>query len=90
MRSTRCHMRKMTVLAVALGAAGLVVGYLIFGRIAGEYLSIGTLFRSADNLLESAFQSVTGLKEARQNILISGAAGVVVGLVVGGVVSRRG
>lgn len=82
-------MGKIITFGLGLGVAGLVFGYLVFGRIAGEYIGLDTLFQSSSNVLEDAFRSLTGLKEARQNILISGGVGAVLGLVVGAVLSRR-
>jgi len=71
-----------------LGAVGLVFGYLIFGRMAGEYLSIESLIRPSQNVLQKLADSVLGIQRIRQNILISGGVGVAVGIVAG-LVSRR-
>lgn len=81
-------MRRVVLLAVLLGAVGLVFGYLIFGRMAGEYLSIESLVRPSQNVLQKLADSVLGIQRIRQNILISGGAGLVLGLVVG-LVTRR-
>jgi hypothetical protein len=81
-------MRRVVLLAVLLGAVGLVFGYLIFGRMAGEYLSIQSLVRPSQNVLQKLADSVLGIQRIRQNILISGGVGVAVGVVVG-LVSRR-
>jgi hypothetical protein len=81
-------MRRVVLLAVLLGAVGLVFGYLIFGRMAGEYLSIESLVRPSQNVLQKLADSVLGIQRIRQNILISGGVGVAVGIVVG-LVSRR-
>jgi hypothetical protein len=69
--------------ALILGVIGLVVGYLIFGRVAGEFIQISTLLQTPDNFLSSAVQNLAGINEARQNILISGAVGAGVGVVAG-------
>ena len=61
---------------------GLILGYLIFGRIGGEYVSIKTVFSQSDNALESIGRNLAGLKQMKQNILISGGAGGVLGLVL--------
>jgi hypothetical protein len=81
-------MRRVVLLAVLLGAVGLVFGYLIFGRMAGEYLSIESLIRPSQNVLQKLADSVLGIQRIRQNILISGGVGVAVGIVAG-LVSRR-
>jgi len=74
---------------VIIGVAGLVVGYLIFGRVAGEYVSIGELLQGPRNVLEDLAESITGIQYARRNVLISGAVGAAVGLVVGALLGRR-
>lgn len=61
---------------------GLVLGYLIFGRISGEYVGIDLIFSSSDNALESFGRNISGLEEMKQNILISGGAGGVLGLIL--------
>ena len=61
---------------------GLILGYLIFGRIGGEYVSLKTVFSQSDNAIESIGRNLTGLKQMKQNILISGGAGGVLGLVL--------
>jgi len=75
--------------AVIIGTVGLVVGYLIFGRLAGDYLPVGRLLQRPHNLLEDLAQSVTGIQNARRSILISGAVGAGVGVVVGALGRRR-
>ncbi len=80
-------MGRIIVSAVLVGILGLGVGYLIFGRIAGEFIPIDQLFRLPGEGIEGALrelgQTITGIKEARQNILISGAVGLAVGAIVG-------
>lgn len=76
-------MQRIIGFALILGVIGLVVGYLIFGRVAGEFIQISTLLQTPDNFLSSAVQNLAGINEARQNILISGAVGAGVGVVAG-------
>jgi hypothetical protein len=80
---------RMILWAVILGIVGLVVGYLIFGRIAGDYVPVGQLLQPAKNVLEDLAQSLTGVQSARRSVLISGAVGAAVGLIVGAVGRRR-
>jgi hypothetical protein len=68
--------------AIILGIAGLVVGYLVFGRIEGEYLNVTNIFFPSENLFGRIADRVV-FREMRQNILISGGVGAVVGLVLG-------
>ncbi|MDF1571076.1 MAG: hypothetical protein P1P82_05605 [Bacteroidales bacterium] len=75
-------MKRIIIYTVVLAVIGLILGYLIFGRISGEYIEIRAIFTSSDNVLESIGRSITGLKEIKQNILISGGVGAIVGLVI--------
>jgi hypothetical protein len=75
-------MKRIIIFTIIFAVAGLVLGYLIFGRISGEYIEISAIFTSSDNVLESIGRSITGLKEIKQNILISGGVGAVLGLVI--------
>ena len=79
-----------TVSSVALfGIAGLIVGYLVFARVAGSYVSLQALLTPAQSGLARFGRSVAGIPEIRRNILLSGAAGAVVGFVVMNVLGRR-
>ena len=61
---------------------GLILGYLIFGRIAGEYVDLKIVFSQSENALESIGRNIAGLEQMKQNILISGGAGGVLGLIL--------
>ncbi|GET28126.1 hypothetical protein [Prolixibacter sp. SD074] len=61
---------------------GLVLGYLIFGRISGEYVDISTIFKSSSGAIESFGRKLAGISKIRQNILITGGVGGIVGYVV--------
>ena len=71
--------------ALILGIIGLGIGYLIFGRVGGEFIAVQTLFSPPDNILSELGQKITGVAEARRNILISGAAGLGLGAILGAV-----
>ena len=73
---------------IILAVCGLVVGYLIFGRLGGEFIGLGQLFSPAESWLEEIGESITGVKQARQNILISGAIGLGLGILVGALTGR--
>ncbi len=81
-------MGRIILFTILLAAAGLVVGYLVFGRVAGQYLSISRLLQPAGNVLQDIAEQITGVKKARRSILISAAVGAGLGLIVG-VASRR-
>lgn len=78
----RLGMGRTLSFAIILGIAGLVVGYLVFGRIEGEYLNVTNIFFPSENLFGRIADRVV-FREMRQNILISGGVGAVVGLVLG-------
>ncbi len=69
--------------ALILGILGLGIGYLIFGRVGGDFIAIQTLFSPPDNILSELGQKITGVTEARNNILISGAVGLGLGAILG-------
>jgi hypothetical protein len=71
-----------------VGIIGLAVGYLIFARTPSGYVSIQVLVSPSKNVLDDLVRSVTGIKQIRQNILICGAVGAGVGLLLGLVTSR--
>jgi len=74
-------MSKVIIIAV-LGIIGLAVGYALFGKLGGEYVSLETLFSFGGNRLQGAFRSISGIEDMRNKVLLSGAAGVVVGLLL--------
>ncbi len=73
---------KQTAVLIVLAVLGLLTGYLLFGKLAGDYVSITRLLGMNGNLLDSAFNSITGIDAMRNKILLSGAAGAVLGLVI--------
>jgi hypothetical protein len=75
-------MKKTGLLILVFAIIGLILGYLIFGRIAGEYVSLDLIFQESSNVVEKLGRNISGLKEMKQNILISGGAGGLLGLVI--------
>ncbi|TVR32838.1 MAG: hypothetical protein EA404_06445 [Spirochaetaceae bacterium] len=73
--------RTITALLI-FGALGLVVGYLIFARSGGSYLPIQTLLTPAEGLLGRIGEAARRVPEIRRNILLTGAAGAIGGVVV--------
>ncbi len=61
---------------------GLAAGYAVFGKVAGHYISLGSLFSFGGNAFQSAWQSVSGIEAARNNILLCGAGGAVAWLLL--------
>ncbi len=75
-------MKKNLLSVIAFVALGLIIGYAIFGKWGGEYVSLKTLFSFGGNAFQSAFRSVSGIEEMRNKILLCGAAGAVVGVLL--------
>ncbi|MEW5903182.1 MAG: hypothetical protein AB1722_02385 [Pseudomonadota bacterium] len=71
-------MRKLVILACT--TIGLGIGYALFGKVAGHYVSPASLFQFGGNALQSAWHSVSGLEAMRNKILLCGVAGMVVGV----------
>jgi hypothetical protein len=64
----------------AFAVLGLIVGYTVFGKWGGEYVSLNTLFSFGGNAFENALRSVSGIEDMRNKILLCGAAGAVIGV----------
>ncbi|MFP4330098.1 MAG: hypothetical protein ACOC28_03695 [Alkalispirochaetaceae bacterium] len=77
-------MKRLGSIVLLCGVVGLVVGYLIFGRMGNSYVAISTLITGSENILQRAARRVTGIDEMRRNILLMGAGGAVLGLVASG------
>ncbi|NBB90280.1 MAG: hypothetical protein GVY23_03620 [Spirochaetes bacterium] len=73
-------MRNQIGAALIFGLLGLTVGYLIFGRVGGEFVAITDLIRLPDNIFQEFGEAFRGIREIRRNILISGAVGLGVGV----------
>ncbi len=79
----------IVIFTVVLGLIGFFLGYLIFGRFLGEHMAFKDLFARPQNVLGEIGQSLTGIKTARQNILITTGVGTAVGFLVGVFLRRR-
>ena len=84
-------MRNLIILAVIFGVVGLVVGYLIFGRLGltNELIPVGQLFSSGDTIFGAIGRDIAGFSAKRQNIFVSGGVGVLVGIILGFALKRR-
>ncbi|MFP4374110.1 MAG: hypothetical protein ACLFPO_07255 [Spirochaetaceae bacterium] len=56
------------------------MGYLIFGRVGGDFVPITDLISLPENIFQEFGQAFRGIHEIRRNILISGAVGVGLGV----------
>ena len=76
-------LQKILFNAFTLAILGLVVGYFIFAKhpVSGDLLSPGALFNGGSGV--SGLLLKPALEGIRQNVLISGAVGMVVGIILG-------
>ncbi len=81
---------RVVLFALLLGIVGLVIGYFLFANYIGDkYVSVERLLRSSNNFIEKIEDSVLNLARIKRNILISGAAGAGLGLLLGLIARRR-
>jgi hypothetical protein len=74
-------MNQRTILSISTFTVfGLIIGYAVFGKLGGEYVSLKTLFSFGGNAISRAFQSISGLEDMRNRILLCGVAGGVIGI----------
>ena len=81
--------QKVILWGVIFGLVGLVFGYLVFGRIAGDYVSVSNLISLPANWVEELGEGLTGVRQIRQRIFITGVTGLVLGAVVSAVLMRK-
>ena len=77
-------LRRIILAIIVLGAIGLAVGYLIFARTPGGYLSLKSLLSPAKGAIEKLGELAkyrADVPQIRQSILICGAVGGGIGLV---------
>lgn len=82
-------MSKTVAFILLFAVLGLIAGYLLFAKMGGGYLSITTLLQPADNNVKGLLQKAVGIPKIRTNILISGAIGAGVGLLLSVAMGRR-
>lgn len=73
---------KKTLLVLAFAVSGLIIGYLIFGKWGGRYVSVDTLFSFGGNGFQSALRSISGIEDIRNKVLMCGGAGAVLGVLL--------
>ncbi|MCK4798399.1 MAG: hypothetical protein KAT05_13550 [Spirochaetes bacterium] len=76
-------MKKAIIIGVILLIIGLVIGYVIFGKVAGHYVAIERVLGFSQGFGSKVVNSVIGLEKIRVNILLCGLAGFGVGFVLG-------
>ena len=75
-------MKKLLIYAILFGIIGLIVGYLLFGKIGNDYINIKVIFSSSKNAIEAFGRNISGIAKIKQNILISSGIGAVLGLII--------
>lgn len=75
-------MKKNLISIAAFAVLGLIIGYAVFGKWGGEYVSLKTLFSFGGNALQGAFRSISGIEDMRNKVLLCGAAGAVIGVIL--------
>lgn len=68
---------------------GLVVGYVIFGRINDEYIPPEYFIKGEESIIDFGINKIYGIEEKREKILISGAIGGIVGLLLTAISSSK-
>jgi hypothetical protein len=67
---------------ILFAGIGLIVGYLQFAKIGNDYVSLKAIFGFSKNSIESFGRGISGLTKIKQNILISGGVGAVIGFII--------
>ena len=82
-------MKNIILFSIILGAVGLIVGYFIFGKIMGEYISIMRIIGISKGFGNQMVNAVMGIEKIRKNILLCGAGGVGLGFILGLISTKR-
>ena len=61
-------MKKVLLFILIFGIIGLIAGYLFFGKIAGDYVSLKTIFSSSGGALGNLGRQVGGIAKIKQNL----------------------
>ncbi len=72
---------KVIIIAIAT-LAGLIAGYLIFGKQMGQYVNPLDLFNFTGGKIGAFGRNIFGLKAIQQKVFLTGAAGLVTGIVL--------
>lgn len=76
-------MKKKAVMAMVGAIAGFLVGYLIFGKILGSYVSLSALFDFSGGTFGDVGRSIGGIKDIQQKVLVTTLVGAVGGFIYG-------
>ena len=76
-------MKRTILLIIIVGFIGMAVGYFLFAKVGDGYIEVMRLIVPSQKFLDKLGETLLGLEKIRRNILICGAGGAVVGLVLG-------
>jgi hypothetical protein len=74
---------------IILLIVGLFTGYIIFGKVAGEYISILNLLGFKADFGHKILNVIIGIESIRINILLCGAGGFIAGFLLGTLGKKR-
>lgn len=74
---------------VLFGIIGLVAGYLIYGKVGDDYIDPIKLFAEKKGVIGYGVERLYGLEKKRNNILVAGGAGAVLGLILGAATGKK-
>lgn len=72
-------LKKITIVLIAC-LTGFAIGYLLFGKIGGEYLDLSTIFGNSGGDFGALGRKVTGIAKIKSKILISTSVGILIGI----------
>ena len=75
-------MTKTILTVITFAIAGLIIGYLLFGKIGDTYISLSTLLKPASNEIIALGQKVAGVTKIKNNIAICGGIGAIIGIAI--------
>lgn len=75
-------MTKTILTVITFAIAGLIIGYLLFGKIADTYISLSTLLKPAGNEIIALGQKIAGVTKIKSNIAICGGVGAIIGIAI--------
>ncbi len=76
-------MKKLIIFILVFVIIGFITGYFLFGKIGNHYISIESLLDLSGGGLEKFGKKLTGVQGIRKDILISGLAGAILGVIIG-------
>ena len=74
-------MKNKGLLILTGAIAGFIIGYLLFGKILGSYVSLGSLLDFSGGDFGNFGRSLGGIKGVQQKVFLSGGAGAIIALV---------